>query len=88
MVEAMTEAGVQSGLPEELAYDLARQTVIGSAALMEEEHDTHASVLRQNVTSPKGTTEAGLSELMNGEFQKRITRTIEAAKKRGAELNG
>ncbi len=86
MIESLAHAGVQSGLPENLAATLARQTIIGSAALAEANPDTPIKALRQNVTSPKGTTEAGLSILMNGELQEILDRTIAAATARSKEL--
>ena len=59
MVEAMAVAGMRQGLDPNQAMMLARQTVIGAAALMEAD-TTPVSVLREDVTSPKGTTAAAL----------------------------
>ena len=86
MIEVMAQAGEKIGLSQEHALQLARQTIIGSAALAEEQSDTPASILRQNVTSPGGTTEAALNILMNGSFQDIMDETITAAYKRGKEL--
>lgn len=87
LIEAMAQAGVKAGLDEDFAMTLARQTVIGSAALAAAE-DTPASVLRQNVTSPGGTTAAALSVLMaEGGMQDLFDRAIEAAAKRSKELS-
>lgn len=85
LIEAMAEAGVNAGLPAALATQLARQTVIGSAALAESTPDRAAAALRQAVTSPKGTTEAGLTVLMP-ELPDLLTRTIAKAADRSREL--
>lgn len=66
LIEAMAEAGEAAGLPAGFAMTLARQTVIGSAALAASEPGTPAATLRQNVTSPGGTTAAALGVLMDG----------------------
>ncbi len=87
MMEAMTQAGINCGLSEELATALARQTVIGASSLAEVESDTPASILRQNVTSPNGTTQAAIDVLMNGELQDVMTRTLKAAQARSIELS-
>lgn len=86
MVEALAAAGKAQGLPDHVAEQLARQTVIGSAALLEVDAATPAT-LRENVTSPNGTTAAGLSVLMgkNG-LAELVGRTVEAAKRRSEEL--
>ena len=64
LCEAMAAAGVAAGLSPDLAMMLARQTLIGSAALLAHQpHDT-PTVLRQAVTSPQGTTAAGLEVLL------------------------
>ena len=86
LVEALAAAAKAQGLPDAIAEQLARQTVIGSAALMEA--DTSApAVLRQNVTSPNGTTAAGLAVLMgeNG-LTELVGRTVDAARVRSEEL--
>lgn len=88
LIEALETAGKDIGLPAGLAVKLARQTVIGAAALAEDMADTPAATLRENVTSPGGTTAAALEVLMNGEFQDILTRALRAAKKRGEELAG
>jgi pyrroline-5-carboxylate reductase len=86
LVEALAEAARRQGLPDAIAEQLARQTVIGSAALLEADPAPPA-VLRQNVTSPNGTTQAGLAVLM-GEpgLTDLIDRTVDAARKRSEEL--
>lgn len=87
LIEALAAAGEKVGLSAEQSMTLARQTVIGAAALAEDEKTIPAAMLRRNVTSPGGTTEAALDVLMNGEFQELMDRAILAAKDRGTELS-
>lgn len=63
LAETMMSAGVSLGLSEEMALQLARQTIVGAATMMVQS-DTSPSQLRRNVTSPNGTTEAALDVLM------------------------
>lgn len=86
LIEVLSEAAIKAGLEPDLAKTLARQTVTGSAALAEHEPDTRASTLRENVTSPGGTTEAALGVLMDGQMQEIFIKAIAAAKKRSQEL--
>jgi pyrroline-5-carboxylate reductase len=87
MVEALAEAGVAHGLSEELSKVLARQTIIGAAGLLEQSHE-QADVLRKNVTSPSGTTEAALSVLMSEDgLPLLMQKAVEAAAKRSRELS-
>ena len=86
LVEALTAAGIAQGLPAETAAQLARQTVVGSAALMEAD-PAPAAQLRENVTSPNGTTAAALAVLMGEDgLTPLIGRTVEAARRRSEEL--
>lgn len=86
MAEAMTAAGIKAGLPEKLAHTLALQTIKGAGNLMAQA-DEHPSILRENVTSPKGTTAAGLDILMgDNALENLLIKTVAAAKKRGEEL--
>jgi pyrroline-5-carboxylate reductase len=88
LIETLTQAGIHIGLPPVMAEKLARQTVIGSAALAAESPGTTASVLRQNVTSPGGTTAAALDVLMAGKgLQDLFDRALMAATKRAEELS-
>lgn len=84
MIEAMAAAGEAEGLAPELAMQLARATVCG-AGMLAAEMPEPASELRQNVTSPGGTTAAGLGVLMP-ELTDLMTRTVAAAAARGREL--
>lgn len=87
LIEAMASAGEKLGLPADKAMALARQTVIGSAALAEREADTPASTLRENVTSPNGTTQAALDVLMDGRMQDVFDEALKSARDRGVELS-
>lgn len=59
LIEALADGGVKMGLPRDLAYRLASQTVLG-AGQMVKDTNTHPGVLKDNVTSPAGSTAAGL----------------------------
>jgi pyrroline-5-carboxylate reductase len=86
LVEALAQAGVEAGLPEALALRLARVTVTGAGELMHQSDDP-AAILRQNVTSPGGTTAAALEVLMAADgLQPLMTRAIAAATVRSREL--
>jgi len=86
LVEAMTEAGVAAGLPEETARLLARTTVEGAGELLHQSEES-AAQLRINVTSPKGTTAAALDVLMGeGGLSPLMARAIAAAKARSEAL--
>lgn len=88
MVEAMAAAGEAQGLAPDMAMRLARQTVIGAGALMAA-NPAPASLLRENVTSPGGTTAAALNVLMGDDRLKRLmTEALTAAAKRSKELAG
>lgn len=88
LAEAMTEAGVAAGLPAALAARLARETVAGSGELLHRS-DIDAATLRENVTSPGGTTAAALEVLMGpGGFDELLRKAIAAATRRGRELAG
>jgi pyrroline-5-carboxylate reductase len=88
LAEELARAGVEAGLPEPLANRLARETVSGSGELLRQS-DLAASTLRQNVTSPGGTTAAALQVLM-GEpgLHELMVRAIAAATKRSKDLAG
>ena len=87
LVEALTKAGMENGLDKDFAGTLARQTVIGAAALLEDSPDITASELRENVTSPNGTTAAALTALMDGRFQDVLNETVAKAAARSKELS-
>ena len=88
VTECLAAAGAKAGLPAELSMQLARATVAGSGELMRVS-GLPAAVLRQNVTSPKGTTYAALQVLMGEKgLQPLFDEAIEAAATRSRELAG
>lgn len=89
MIECMARAGEAQGLPAEIAAKLARATVAGSGELARQSDDA-AAILRQNVTSPGGTTAAALDVLMADDdgLGRLMGRAIDAATRRSRELAG
>lgn len=88
LAEALAEAGIAAGLPAGLAQWLARATVTGAGELLRQSTESPAR-LRENVTSPKGTTFAALQVLMGeGGFAPLLTRAVAAAAARSRELAG
>jgi pyrroline-5-carboxylate reductase len=86
LAEELARAGVAAGLPEALATKLARETVAGSGELLHRS-DLASATLRQNVTSPGGTTAAALEVLMGKDgLQQLMTRAVAAATARSKEL--
>jgi pyrroline-5-carboxylate reductase len=86
LAEELARAGVEAGLPVELATKLARETVAGSGELLHRSEAASAT-LRQNVTSPGGTTAAALEVLMGPDgMQSLLTRAVAAATRRSKEL--
>ena len=86
LIEALAAAGEAEGLSPDLALRLARATVAGAGALAQET-GTDPAQLRRDVTSPNGTTQAGLAVLM-GELPDLVGRTVRAATARATELRG
>jgi pyrroline-5-carboxylate reductase len=88
LVETLAEAAEEAGLPADLAMRLARDTITGAGELLRQS-DLPAGTLRQNVTSPNGTTAAALSVLMGeGGLKPLMVKAVEAARKRSQELAG
>jgi pyrroline-5-carboxylate reductase len=86
LAEELARAGVAAGLPPDLAAKLARETVAGSGALLQQS-DLDAATLRQNVTSPGGTTAAALEILMGKDgLPGLMARAVAAATRRSKEL--
>ena len=85
MIEALSDGGVRMGLPRHIATALAAQTVRGAAEMVLAGNE-HPSVLKDRVTSPGGTTIAGLQVLENGRLRATLIGAVEAATKRSIEL--
>ncbi len=85
MIEALADGGVLMGLPRDLALQLAAQTVAGAAGMVLET-GLHPAVLRDQVTSPGGTTIAGLEALEAGAVRSGLIAAVRAATERSREL--
>lgn len=85
-LEALEEAGIELGLPREAAAQLALHTVYGAAKLARERDESPAA-LREQVTSPGGTTQAGLQSFEADDFRSVVSRAVAAAMKRSVELS-
>jgi pyrroline-5-carboxylate reductase len=87
MIECLTDAAVKIGLPRETAGELVMETVLG-AALLAKQSPKSPQELRKQVTSPGGTTAAGIAVLESGKFKELLSETVAAAHKRAKELDG
>ena len=85
VVEAMIEAGVLLGLPRATATELVVQTLVGAATMLRRPAQ-HPTVLREQVTSPGGTTAAALRELDDHKVRAAFLTAMEAAADRSREL--
>jgi pyrroline-5-carboxylate reductase len=85
MIEALRDAGVREGLSEETSLQLAAQTVLGAARLLFEQNEP-PETLRERVTSPGGTTRAGLDALEASGFAEVLAGAVRAATRRSNEL--
>ena len=85
LVEAMTDAGILLGLPRQVAHDLIVQTAIGSAVMLRDSGE-RPTTLREQVTSPAGTTINAIRELENHGVRAAMLSALEAARDRGREL--
>jgi pyrroline-5-carboxylate reductase len=89
LTEALAAAAERLGLPADLSMSLARGTVEGAAELMRRENTTSPAMLRQNVTSPGGTTAAALAVLAEaGGLESLMIRATAAARARAAQMAG
>jgi len=84
-LESLADGGVAAGLPRAIASKLALQTVLGSAQLLQATQ-MHPALLKDRVTSPGGTTIAGISELENCGFRSALIAAVKAASDRAREL--
>jgi pyrroline-5-carboxylate reductase len=85
LVEAMVDAGILLGLPRQVAHDLIVQTAIGSAVMLRDSGE-HPVTLREQVTSPAGTTISAIRELENHGVRAALLAALEAARDRAREL--
>lgn len=86
LIQSLSDAGVHGGLPRNVALSLATQTVLG-AAKMVQQTGTHPMLLKEAVTSPAGTTIAGVRVLEKMNFSSSIIEAVEAARGRSEELS-
>jgi pyrroline-5-carboxylate reductase len=84
-IEALRDGGIAEGLSPEISLQLAKQTVLGAAKLLEQSGET-PEALRIKVTSPKGTTLAALTVMQESDFSGLVKKAIHAAKVRSEEL--
>lgn len=85
VVEAMEEAAKKIGLKEDVAKSLILQTMIGAAEMLKAS-EKHPSILRKEITSPGGTTEAGIEVLQEHQFQQALISCITQAAQRSHNL--
>jgi pyrroline-5-carboxylate reductase len=85
MVEALADGGVAAGLPRAIANQLALQTVLGTATLLHQSK-MHPAELKDRVTSPGGTTIAGIAQLEKAAFRSALIQAVKAATERSQEL--
>ncbi|MCL1907732.1 MAG: pyrroline-5-carboxylate reductase [Propionibacteriaceae bacterium] len=85
VAESMIDAGVMLGLPRGVSTDLVKQTIFGAGSLLTQA-DEHPTVLKENVTSPGGTTAAALRVLEDRGVKAALIAAVEAAAKRSEEI--
>ena len=87
LIEALTDAGVKQGLPRSIAFRLTKQTVLGAAQLAEQT-DKHPAILRDEVTTPGGTSIAAIAELEQHGLRTMFIHAVTTATQRSRELSG
>jgi len=87
MIEALADGGVKMGLPRDMAYRLASQTVLGAGHLVRDS-GRHPGQLKDDVTSPAGSTASGLYHLEKHAFRATVAGAIEAATEKCREISG
>lgn len=85
VIEALADGGVRMGLPRDLALKLAAQTVVGAGTMVTSDSSIHPATLRDNVTSPAGSTSAGLFALEDRGVRAAFIQAVELATKRCRE---
>jgi len=85
LVEAMEKVAIEEGLDAQTAKELISQTVLGAGEMLKYAKEP-VTTLRENVTSPNGTTAAGLATLANYKFQEAMMECVKSAKNRSVEL--
>ncbi|KNC81039.1 pyrroline-5-carboxylate reductase [Sphaeroforma arctica JP610] len=88
MMEALTDSGVHLGFPRDVAKKLAQQTLLGTTMYSINSDEIHLAKLRNDVTSPGGTTATALYELEAGGFRTVMSKAVWAAYRRALELGG
>lgn len=87
LVEAMEEAAIEAGLDKDVASTFIRQTILGAGHMLQNQ-ETTAAHLRKQITSPNGTTEAGIHALDAHKFVEAIHACVKGARDRSIELGG
>lgn len=85
-LEAVTDYAIGQGMEPSVAKSLALQTALGAAIMAQQQSETSLAQLRQNVTSPGGTTAAAIDSFSNNNFKQIIAQALEASVKRGQQL--
>lgn len=85
LVEAMEKAAIEAGLDKDVAQSLITQTIIGAGEMLKQSGKS-AQTLREEITSPSGTTEAGLKTLATYDFKEAVIACVNSAKDRSKEL--
>ncbi|MCY4170690.1 MAG: pyrroline-5-carboxylate reductase [Bacteroidetes bacterium] len=87
LIEALTDAGVKQGLPRPIAFSLSKKTLLGAAQLADHSGE-HPAILRDQVTTPGGTTIAAIAELEQYGLRTMFINAVGTATERSRELSG